>query len=423
MKLSTPWLLIGLILLVWQVNAQPPLRTAQSLTALSSAKNITLSWQLPKGQPIIRVRLYRQMQSQKVPSAGRTTVVHGGELLATLEPQQTNYVDEFVEPGKRYLYRIKLFGKGNVSSTWSLPALAMLRDEQAPAAIANLQFSAPDDARLQLSWSASASPDVESYHVYRAMPKASPVIVARIAAQKGRHQRAILAQTPNTEVTFQYRVAAMDVAGNVSTLSGPVAVRLADRVAPRAPLQLRISQLDQRLQLDWLENSEDDLAGYRVYRKDETAAGSWQQLNAKPLDINQFSDDDFAAHRSYRYRVTALDRYGNESRLGKGQRVRTVGFRQALLAPQAVSIHKTRTGFAQLQWRLKQNKGIKLAGVIVERSDGGEFSAVSNLIKQLSFTDTTVRRGMAYQYRLQALGIDGKASVFSERVVWKGGRQ
>ena len=413
---------LALFLLVDTVLAQTQLQPAHSVSAESSANAITVYWTLPLDQKIIRARLYRQTQSPQTPAAGRKTVADGGELLATLEPQQTRYIDKFAEPGKRYLYRVKLFGKGNISSPWSLPALASLRDEQAPDPVSGLQFSALDASHVKLQWKASPAPDVEGYRIYRALPDAKPLIVARIAAQKGEKQQAIIAQTANTETTFQYRVAAVDLAGNRSPLSEAVSVRLADRVAPRSPLQLRLRQLDQMMHLEWLENSEDDLAGYRVYRQLESDKGGWQLLTPKPLIDNQFVDDDIQPHRSYRYRVSALDRYGNESPPGRGQGVRTLGFKQTVLAPQDVRIGKTRSGQPRLQWRLKQGDGVKLAGVIVERSDGGDFSAVSNLIKQLSFTDSTARRGVAYQYRLQALAVDGQASPFSERVIWKGGR-
>ena len=396
---------------------------AEALTAHSSEAEIILSWQIPDGVKLVRTRLYRQLQGRHVPQPGQNLVADGGELLATLESSKTSYVDTHAEPGKRYIYRVKLFGEGNVSSAFSLPALATLRDVEPPQPVADLQYHITSSRQLVLRWSASISDDVETYRVYRAYADADPVITRRVQANGEKSHKLVLNPSPNTEITFRYQVAAVDVAGNMSPLSKPVEVRMPDDVPPQLPQQLRVVQSGKQMQVSWLANSEDDLSGYRVYRQavdsDDQGSGAYQLLSRATLTDNRFEDTSVEGHRSYRYRVTAIDRFGNESVAGKGRLVRVGDLGVALQAPRQVVINK-RGGKPYLKWSLPQSDGVKLAGVMVERSDGDGFHAVSNLIKAVDFTDASARSDKAYKYRLCAYSVNGKTSEYSREVMWRG---
>jgi hypothetical protein len=95
-------------------------------------------------------------------------------------------------------------------------------------------------------------------------------------------------------------------------------VTLRDVFPPAAPTQLIVTALPAEegipahIDLSWAINSETDLAGYNVYRS-EDAGTAGTRLNPQPLPTPAFRDMNALPGRSYFYRVTAVDRTGNES--------------------------------------------------------------------------------------------------------------
>jgi subtilisin family serine protease len=77
-----------------------------------------------------------------------------------------------------------------------------------------------------------------------------------------------------------------------------------DQTPPAAPTGLAATAGAQSVALDWADNADADLASYRVYR-------DGVQVAAPPSSA--FGDSGLTAGVTYRYRVTAVDRSGNES--------------------------------------------------------------------------------------------------------------
>jgi fibronectin type 3 domain-containing protein len=66
------------------------------------------------------------------------------------------------------------------------------------------------------------------------------------------------------------------------------------------------------VELSWSISREPDLAGYRVYRSEQPGEQG-VQLSPERLAVPAFRDTQLLPGRSYFYRVTAVDRAGNES--------------------------------------------------------------------------------------------------------------
>jgi len=100
--------------------------------------------------------------------------------------------------------------------------------------------------------------------------------------------------------------------------SAPVFVTPRDIFPPAAPTGLEIAiipstqQVAAYVELSWAISPEGDLAGYSVYRGDrEDAAG--ERVSPEILLSPTFRDISVQPGRRYYYRVSALDRAGNES--------------------------------------------------------------------------------------------------------------
>lgn len=86
--------------------------------------------------------------------------------------------------------------------------------------------------------------------------------------------------------------------------------------APSAPVNLSGSSGDQEIGLNWDDNSEDDLAGYHVYRSTSSISGisEMDPVNgAEPIQNSDYTDTNVENGTTYYYRLTAVDDNDNES--------------------------------------------------------------------------------------------------------------
>jgi predicted phage tail protein len=100
--------------------------------------------------------------------------------------------------------------------------------------------------------------------------------------------------------------------------SAPAAVTPRDIFSPAEPRGLEAAiipvtpQAPAYVELSWAISSEGDLAGYHVYRSDsEDTPGD--RINNEILPSPAFRDISIVPGRRYFYRVSAVDRAGNES--------------------------------------------------------------------------------------------------------------
>ncbi|AQT67119.1 Alpha-amylase/pullulanase [Anaerohalosphaera lusitana] len=84
-----------------------------------------------------------------------------------------------------------------------------------------------------------------------------------------------------------------------------------DVTAPAAPVDVAAAADDSSVSLDWSDNSEEDLAGYNVYRSEVSGSG-YSQLTSGTI-FSAFGDGTAVNGTTYYYVVTAVDQVGNES--------------------------------------------------------------------------------------------------------------
>jgi hypothetical protein len=97
--------------------------------------------------------------------------------------------------------------------------------------------------------------------------------------------------------------------------SEPVELTPVDKFAPAAPSPVTLASANGVISLFWPASVEKDVTGYQVYRSEspETANENWVRLNPQPLTTVTFHDDRVVIGKKYFYRVTAIDRFDNES--------------------------------------------------------------------------------------------------------------
>jgi len=85
-----------------------------------------------------------------------------------------------------------------------------------------------------------------------------------------------------------------------------------DTFAPAVPSGLVSIAAEDFISISWDANLEEDLAGYRVWRKME-GEEEYISLTPQPIQENAFNDTNVEKNKRYYYAVTAQDKSGNES--------------------------------------------------------------------------------------------------------------
>ena len=85
-----------------------------------------------------------------------------------------------------------------------------------------------------------------------------------------------------------------------------------DTTAPQVPEGLSAVAGDTTVSLDWDDNTEEDLAGYNVYRSTTSGSG-YSVLNCSLLTSSDYTDSNVVNETAYYYVVTAVDTSSNES--------------------------------------------------------------------------------------------------------------
>lgn len=86
-----------------------------------------------------------------------------------------------------------------------------------------------------------------------------------------------------------------------------------DVFPPAVPTGLMSVAGEDFISISWSENREEDLAGYRVWRRAEEE-GEYILLNSDLIRENTYTDATVEKNKRYYYAITAQDTHGNESR-------------------------------------------------------------------------------------------------------------
>jgi hypothetical protein len=193
-------------------------------------------------------------------------------------------------------------------------------DTEPPAPPTGLTVYDPGDGTaIYLSWNPNTEPDLLGYRVYRAVSTEAdaPPDDAYQRLGSGMIDTEVPEYTDNTvvkDVYYFYRVTAVDQAGNESGRIYSDTVVEVDVTPPAPPLGLKARERDngKEVILQWLANTEPDLAGYQLYRATD-AAGPFELIKTLDRSETQCREDDLAQGQWYYYYLHAVDETGNVS--------------------------------------------------------------------------------------------------------------
>ena len=188
--------------------------------------------------------------------------------------------------------------------------VATVDPPQAPRALSVERIG---DGEVWLNWQAADGEDEVLYVVYRSVGNVAAVAIDSTFQTRYKDQGL------QYELEYTYRVTAVN-GGGESEPSNAVSGQPLNSLTPQVPTAVRavahhlevLGQLD--ITLDWSENPETDLVGYRVYRS--TEAGFTPSVEHLQMQVSGpgFIDEEIEVGTVYYYRITAIDGGGKESK-------------------------------------------------------------------------------------------------------------
>ncbi|MGD0902327.1 MAG: fibronectin type III domain-containing protein [Terracidiphilus sp.] len=326
----------------------PSLNLPDPVTNLSASRagnQVSLAWTMPKRNTDklflkgnLPVRLCRkENEGTCAPLAASLLLTPGapGAFTETLPPALTSGAP------RPLTYFVELPNRQGRSAGLSNAAIVLAGE--APAPVANLTAEVRKDG-VVLRWTPDSptAPQFSPAAVRLRRTLLTPQPEARPNSQQG-----ILAPPPepvertllvysgvaglalDKEIhfgeTYEYRaqrVARITVGSQTLELAGPlsasVRVEALDVFPPAVPAGLAAvataasAGSEAAIDLSWQPDTEPDLAGYIVYRRE--GSETWQRISpAQPLVGPAFHDVHVQPGRTYRYAVTAIDQGGRES--------------------------------------------------------------------------------------------------------------
>lgn len=268
---------------VQNVDDQVPTAPGGVAGAWTTPSHVTLTWTAATDD--VAVNGYR--------------VRRDGQVVAGLGAAATGWSDTSVADATGYAYDVTAVdAAGNESPAASTTVLT--GDGTAPTA-PTLTATATGPTGATLSWSAASDAvGVTAYQVSRD----GAVVGTTDGAATGWTDSAL-----RDGVAYGYRVRAVDAAGNLGDPSGVATVSTPDVSAPGVPAGLAAATGSQSVALSWQAAVDNvGIDHYAVYRDGVLRA-------SVPATAMTWTDSGLTGTTAYAYRVSAVDRAGNESAL------------------------------------------------------------------------------------------------------------
>ncbi len=205
-----------------------------------------------------------------------------------------------------------------------------------------------------------------------------------------------------TDSAYEYYVKAVDNYGLYSPPSNVENVVVGDIFPPAVPTGFEASVSGPDLTLSWLVNTESDLAGYYLYKKNED---EWQKLNSSLLTEVVFSETGLM-NGEYFYRVTAVDLKGHES--APSEEVTALVAKEMPLSPVITSVNPSPEG-SSLTLTLEYPDSSAAAYYLYRSTvSGGPYGKIKGLsLTENSYLDGSLDNGTTYYYVTSAVDAVG----------------
>ena len=310
-----------------------------------------------------------------------------------------NFVDERVERGKTYIYRVRAFNDAGHSSYSNTDAVRIPGEPAVPAAPRlEVEVIGPRAARLR--WTNVANET--GYSIERRVD-GSDQSFAEIR-RVGADVTTIADDGLQPGRTYLYRVRAFNAAGN-SAFSNTGVARIPLEGLPTAPRELVARAISPtRVDLRWVDSTGE--TAYRIERRLD-GTETWLKIGNARQDATTFSDTTAQPGRTYLYRVRADNAVGS-SPWSNVASARTPAEGDAPAAPRELDASLTDGGRVRLRWLdVAGERGYRIERRLDGTDDWVQIGTTGENVT--TFVDERVERGRTYVYRVRAFNAAGNS--------------
>ncbi|HEY8344237.1 MAG TPA: glycoside hydrolase family 48 protein [Bacillota bacterium] len=194
---------------------------------------------------------------------------------------------------------------------WGEPPV---KDEIPPASPSGLVAQAISRTRIDLDWDDNSEADFAKYRVYASTISNFTPDASTLLKETSVSNYSHIGLTPG--LTYYYKVTAVDTSGNESYPSSMAwaTTHPPDQDPPAPPTGLSATTISAiQINLDWADNTEDDLAKYKVYAHTTPAFSISADTFIDETTDSKYSVGNLKPATTYYFKVTAVDTDGNES--------------------------------------------------------------------------------------------------------------
>ncbi len=337
--------------------------------------------------------------------------------IAELRSSETHkYIDKpepklghEVADAKVYWYRLVSFNKAGKFGNPTEPVSAQTRAKPAPPS--GLSVVSSGVRTVSLNWGMSPEAEIEKYRIYRSLTSDGKYEL--IKEIRDRTVTEFSDQDKSGEKiedgkVYFYRMTALNSGGAESELSP--AVFGSTFGPPKPPLKVRAaSGLVKQVMVTWEPPSDPEITGYKIYRGDTTDK-LVEIKSIRDAGIVSFMDTGKWGARledgaDYYYTVRSFNSVNVKSP-EPGAPV-TATTKPVPMAPTGLSASQLQAGKTTITWSANPERDIDSYRVIRSEESGSKFKSIATSVKTTSYTDTGLKNGSIYYYKIQALDKDG----------------
>ena len=364
-----------------------------------SSNSIALSWRGPGGR-----NAYTSFELQRSNDGGTTFQALNKSPLVNTYPNakdnETNfYIDTIQQNYKKYIYRVRgnsPFGeKGPFSDTISAMGKEMLKE----VLHITRHLTLKDGVELTWDYSSKSEKLIKEFKVLRSTESNKAFLP--ISGQLTVHTRKFLDNKP---LGTAYYVIQANGKNGEAIISFPVLVQLIDSIPPSAPVKLTAkTDTSGKVLLIWKANQEEDMYGYRIYRANASNE-EFSQITASPVRDTFFVDRIIlkTLTKKVYYKLMAIDQRQNHSELSEAFEIKRPDIVPPA-SPVLQSINSSSKGIC-VEWIPSNSSDVVSQQVLRKLPEEKAWAKISNLTNlDSSFCDTTITKGLLYQYTIQAV--------------------